>query len=88
MYKARHLIENFYCRLRQFRAIADAQARLGNMYHDGRGVPQDTVMVRLQPELAAPLDDWRRKQADLPSRAECIRRLVELGLKAKGKPRD
>jgi hypothetical protein len=42
-------------------------------------------MVRLQPELAAPLDGWRRKQADLPSRAEAIRRLVELGLKAKGK---
>jgi hypothetical protein len=40
-------------------------------------------MVRLQPELSAPLDDWRRKQADLPSRAEAIRRLVELGLKAK-----
>lgn len=40
-------------------------------------------MVRLQPELAAPLDDWRRQQQDLPSRAEAIRRLVELGLKAK-----
>jgi len=30
------------------------------------------------------LDDWRRKQADLPGRPEAIRRLVELGLK-KGK---
>ncbi|QIG97300.1 MULTISPECIES: hypothetical protein [unclassified Bradyrhizobium] len=29
--------------------------------------------------------NWRRKQADLPSRAEAIRRLVELTLKAKGK---
>jgi hypothetical protein len=47
----------------------------------GTGEP---VMVRLQPELAAPLDDWRRQQQDLPSRAEAIRRLVELGLKAKG----
>ena len=37
-------------------------------------------MVRLQPDLAAPLDAWRRKQADLPSRAEAIRRLVERGL--------
>jgi len=42
-------------------------------------------MVRLQPELAGPLDGWRRKQSDLPSRAEAIRRLIELGLKAKGK---
>ena len=43
-------------------------------------------MIRLQPDLAAPLDAWRRKQADLPSRAEAICRLVELGL-AKGKAR-
>jgi hypothetical protein len=31
------------------------------------------------------IDEWRRKQDDLPSRSEAIRRLVELGLKAKGK---
>jgi hypothetical protein len=31
------------------------------------------------------LDDWRRKQDDLPGRPEAIRRLVELGLKTKGK---
>jgi len=29
----------------------------------------------------ATIDDWRRQQPDLPSRAEAIRRLVELGLK-------
>ncbi|WP_092089282.1 hypothetical protein [Bradyrhizobium brasilense] len=29
------------------------------------------------------LDDWRRNQADLPGRAEAIRRPVEIGLKAK-----
>jgi hypothetical protein len=33
-----------------------------------------------------PLREWRSKQADLPSRAEAICRLVELGL-AKGKAR-
>jgi len=27
------------------------------------------------------VDDWRRKQPDLPSRAEAVRRLVERGLK-------
>jgi hypothetical protein len=32
-------------------------------------------------ELAA-IDAWRRKQDDLPSRTDAIRRLVELGLKA------
>jgi hypothetical protein len=31
------------------------------------------------------LDDWRRDQEDLPGRPEAIRRLVELGLKAKQK---
>ena len=35
-------------------------------------------------EVAA-IDEWRRRQADLPSRSEAIRRLVELGLKVKGK---
>jgi len=28
------------------------------------------------------LDDWRRKQDDLPGRPEAVRRLVEIGLKA------
>jgi hypothetical protein len=48
----------------------------------GTGEP---VLVRLQPELAEPLDDWRRNQPDIPSRAEAMRRLAELGLKAKRK---
>ncbi|WP_256570579.1 hypothetical protein [Bradyrhizobium sp. CCGUVB1N3] len=41
--------------------------------------------MRLQPELAKPLDDWRRVQDDLPGRPEAIRRLVDIGLKAKAK---
>jgi hypothetical protein len=36
-----------------------------------------------EPALAA-IDEWRRHQPDLPIRADAIRRLVELGLKAKG----
>lgn len=40
----------------------------------------EPVLVRLQPDLAAPIDEWRREQADLPSRAEAIRRLVVKGL--------
>jgi hypothetical protein len=31
------------------------------------------------------LDDWRRTQVDLPSRAEAIRRLVESGIKSRKK---
>jgi hypothetical protein len=35
--------------------------------------------------MAKLLDDWRRKQEDLPGRSEAVRRLVELGLKARPK---
>ncbi len=45
----------------------------------------DPVLVRVQADMAKQLDDWRRKQDDLPGRPEAIRRLVEIGLKAKGK---
>jgi metal-responsive CopG/Arc/MetJ family transcriptional regulator len=41
------------------------------------------VGVRLQPHLLTPLDAWAAAQADEPGRSEAIRRLVELGLKAK-----
>jgi hypothetical protein len=44
-------------------------------------VTGDLVGVRVQPQMAKELDDWRRKQADLPNRPEAIRRLVELALK-------
>jgi hypothetical protein len=41
------------------------------------------VGVRLEAQALKSLDDWRRKQDDLPGRPEAIRRLVDLGLKAK-----
>jgi hypothetical protein len=46
----------------------------------GQGVQ---VVVRLQPEPLGAIDQWLAKQPDHPTRAEAIRRLVELGLKAK-----
>jgi hypothetical protein len=45
----------------------------------------DPVLVRVQPGMAKQLDDWRRQQPDLPGRPEAIRRLVDLGLRAKSK---
>ena len=36
--------------------------------------------MRVSEEFFRKLDDWRRKQPDLPGRAEAIRRLVELAL--------
>jgi hypothetical protein len=41
------------------------------------------IVVRMQPAPLDALDDWVSHQADRPTRAEAIRRLVELGL---GKP--
>lgn len=38
------------------------------------------VFTRLQDELLERLDEWRRLQADLPNRAEAIRRLLDQAL--------
>ena len=48
-------------------------------------VDSEAINVRMTVDSLSKLDDWRRKQEDLPGRPEAIRRLVELGLKAKGK---
>jgi hypothetical protein len=41
--------------------------------------------MRVTEDFLKTIDQWRAKQDDEPSRAEAIRRLVELGLKAKGR---
>jgi hypothetical protein len=55
----------------------------------GRGRPASGIGIQIgtrwSPETVRLVDDWRRKEPDLPNRSEAIRRLVELGLKAKGK---
>ena len=43
------------------------------------------IPVMMSASEVAAIDQWRRKHDDLPTRSEAIRRLVELGLKAKGK---
>ncbi|KYK45166.1 hypothetical protein A1D31_11080 [Bradyrhizobium liaoningense] len=48
-------------------------------------VTGELVGIRIQPDMAKAIDDWRRKQDDLPGRPEAIRRLVEIGLKSKSK---
>ncbi|MGE3583047.1 MAG: hypothetical protein AB7J28_16720 [Hyphomonadaceae bacterium] len=40
------------------------------------------VLVRASPELLEQIDRWRRRQPDLPTRAEALRRLAEKALKA------
>jgi hypothetical protein len=49
----------------------------------GKGEP---IVVRMHPPALEMLDAWIAKQKQpFPSRPEAVRRLVELGLKAKGK---
>ena len=43
------------------------------------------VGVRMTEEFQAEIKTWSKKQSDDPPLATAIRRLVELGLKAKGK---
>jgi len=42
--------------------------------------------MRVSEDFFRTVDEWRRGQLDLPSRAEAIRRMVELAAKAKKKP--
>jgi hypothetical protein len=50
-------------------------------------LPQDRLFqMRVSEQFLRMVDDWRRSQVDLPSRAEAIRRLVELAAKIKKKP--
>jgi hypothetical protein len=39
--------------------------------------------MRVSPSFIRAIDDWRRKQPDVPPRAEAIRRLCDLAIKAK-----
>jgi hypothetical protein len=39
------------------------------------------VATRIQPDLLAEIDAWRREQLDLPSRPEALRRLAVKGLR-------
>ena len=41
--------------------------------------------MRVSEAFLRTVDDWRRVQTDLPSRAEAIRRMVELAVKMKKK---
>lgn len=43
--------------------------------------PKDMRIALMMPKsLVDRIDEWRRRQSDLPSRSEAIRRLIEAGL--------
>jgi len=43
----------------------------------------ETVYVRCSPTMVEALDAWRRSEADLPTRAEALRRIAARALKIK-----
>jgi hypothetical protein len=55
-----------------------------------RGRPKTGITpmtgVRFRASVLAEIERWASGQGDKPTKAEAIRRLVELGLKAKSKP--
>lgn len=42
--------------------------------------------MRFTADLLRQIDEWRRRQDDLPARAEAIRRLIEAGLSLQPTP--
>jgi hypothetical protein len=74
------------------RKLCNTGVKMNKQNHEALMPPKldpETETRRLN--LVAPaswvrkIDDWRRHQPDLPNISEAIRRLVEIGLKAKGK---
>jgi hypothetical protein len=64
------------------------KSTINNIKKSKRGRPpveSEAVTVRIGVDALQVIDNWRHKQDDLPGRPEAIRRLVELGLKAKAK---
>jgi hypothetical protein len=59
-----------------------SKPKIGRPKTTGPGQPQ---VVRMHDQQIASIDAWIEMQEDPISRPEAIRRLVELGLKAKGK---
>jgi hypothetical protein len=52
-----------------------------------KGRAQDRpFQMRVSEAFLRTVDDWRRAQTDLPSRAEAVRRMVEVAAKMKRKP--
>jgi hypothetical protein len=44
-----------------------------------------TFQMRADDDFLEKVDEWRRNEPDIPSRAEAIRRLVDLGIEVKKK---
>ena len=43
----------------------------------------ERLQMAVPKSFVTKVDEWRRKQPDIPSRSEAVRRLVEIGLKVR-----
>lgn len=50
-------------------------------YRERKNKGNQQIQLWLADEQWAKIDEWRRKQPDLPVRTEALRRLLELGMK-------
>jgi hypothetical protein len=67
---------------KSLRDSTKSNPKMGCPKTTGPGEPQ---VVRMHDQQLEAIDDWIEAQGEKISRPEAIRRLVELGLKAKGK---
>jgi hypothetical protein len=68
------------CMAKSVRDSTKSNPKMGRPKTTGPGEPQ---VVRMHDEQLEAIDDWIEAQGEKISRPEAIRRLVELGLKAK-----
>ena len=67
---------------KSIRDSTKSNPKMGRPKTTGPGEPQ---VVRMHEEQLEAIDDWIEAQGEKISRPEAIRRLVEIGLKVKGK---
>jgi hypothetical protein len=70
------------CMAKSVRDSTKPNPKMGRPKTTGPGEPQ---VVRMHDEQLEAIDDWIEAQGEKISRPEAIRRLVEIGLKVKGK---
>jgi hypothetical protein len=61
-------------------------SRIYNIKKSKRGRPpveSEAITVRMTATALHELDEWRRKQEDIPGRPEALRRLAQIALKAR-----
>ena len=70
------------CMTKPIRYSTKSKPKMGRPKTTGPGEPQ---VVRMHDQQLEAIDDWIEAQGEKISRPEAIRRLVEIGLKAKTK---